>query len=338
MEKRNITIKDIASELNISIATVSRALSGHPDISKKTKALVLETANSMGYHPNLMASGLIKRKSRTIGVIVPTINRQFWSNTISGIEKTAHEAGYKVMICQSNEQFEREKENIELLANSMVDGLLIAVSKETTGSSHIQHVLDRGIHVLMFERVIEELPVSGVLTDDFEGAFEITEHLLSGGCRRIAHITGPGTLKVCHRRTEGYAAALQKYGVEFDETLVMESDFTHDAARKATSKLFDLPKPPDAIFAFADIMAIGVLLEIKEMGLSVPADVAVAGFGNDDVSALVHPSLTTMSQPSFEIGQKSAARLIKELSEEGTSGRKLEIIKPELIARDSTRH
>lgn len=338
MGKRNITIKDIASRLNVSIATVSRALSGHPDISKKTKALIQQTAVSMGYHPNLMASGLIKRKSRTIGVIVPTINRQFWSNTISGIEKTAHEAGYKVMICQSSEQFEREKENIELLANSMVDGLLIAVSKETTGSGHIQHVLDRGIHVLMFERVIEDLPVSGVLTDDFEGAFQITEHLLRGGCRRIAHITGPGTLRVCHRRMEGYAAALQKYGVAFDETLVMESDFTHEAARKATRKLYKLPKPPDAVFGFADIIAIGVLLEVKEMGLKVPHDVAIAGFGNDDVSALVHPSLTTMSQPSFEIGRKSAGLLIDELSDEGSSPRKLEVIKPELIIRDSTKH
>lgn len=338
MEKRNITIKDIASKLNVSIATVSRALSGHPDISEKTKSLIIETSRSMGYHPNLMASGLIKRKSRTIGVIVPTINRQFWSNTISGIEKIAHEAGYKVMICQSNEQFEREKENIELLANSMVDGLLMAASKETTDFQHIQHVLDRGIHVLMFERVIEELPVSAVLTDDFQGAFQITEHLLNGGCRRIAHITGPGTLKVCHRRMEGYAAALKKHGVVFDETLVMESDFTHEAAREATRKLYDLPQPPDAIFGFADIMAIGVLLEVKEMGLRVPEDVAIAGFGNDDVSALVHPSLTTMSQPSFEIGRKSATLLIEELSGEGPSVKKLEVIKPQLIIRDSTKH
>src|SRR3546814_889200 len=187
MGKRNITIKDIAIELNVSVATVSRALSGHPDISKKTKSLIVEAAERMGYHPNLLASGLIKRKSKTIGVVVPTINRQFWSNTISGIEKTAHEAGYKVMICQSDEQFSREKENIELLANSMVDGLLIAVSKETDCSDHILQVIERDIPLLMFERVIEELPVSGVRTDDLEGGFELTEHLIRGGSRSEEH-------------------------------------------------------------------------------------------------------------------------------------------------------
>src|SRR5690606_14210315 len=143
-------------------------------------------------------SGLIKRKSKTIGVVVPTISRQFWSNTISGIEKTAREAGYKVMICQSDEQFEREKENIQLLPNSMVDGMLIAVSKETSCSKHIEELLNRGIPILMFERVMEALPVSYVSTDDYAGGFELTEHLINNGCRRIAHLTGPQTLRVCH--------------------------------------------------------------------------------------------------------------------------------------------
>lgn len=338
MEKKNITIKDIASVLNVSVATVSRALSGHPDISDRTKSLVLETARSMGYHPNLMASGLIKRKSRTIGVVVPTINRQFWSNTISGIEKAAYEAGYKVMICQSSEQYEREKENVELLANSMVDGMLIALSKETTSYDHIQHVIERGIHVLMFERAVEGFPVSQVLTDDFTGGFEATEHLIDTGCRRIAHITGPESLTVCRQRLEGYRAALRKHGLEFDGELVIRSDFTHEASRAATRQFFGLRKPPDAIFGFADIIAIGALLELKAMNLSIPGQVSVAGFGNDDVSALVHPSLTTMAQPSFEIGRKSACMLIEELTGEEDLAKKTEIIRPRLIVRESTKH
>jgi len=337
MGKRNITIKDIANELNVSVATVSRALSGHPDISEKTKLLIVETARRMDYHPNLMASGLIKKKSKTIGVIVPTINRQFWSNTISGIEKTAHQAGYKVMICQSDEQYSRERENIELLANSMVDGLLIAISKQTEHSDHIQRVITRNIPVLMFERVIDELPVSRVFTDDFNGAFQLVEHLIHGGCRRIAHITGPDTLKVCCRRLEGYRKALEKHGLPYREELIKIADFNHDAARRATVELLELPEPPDAIFGFADIIAIGAILELKERGYSIPGQISVAGFGNDEVSALIEPSLTTMAQPSFVIGQKSAAMLIDELTAEHPQTRKTEIIKPELIARASTR-
>lgn len=362
MERKRVTIKDIAGKLHVSAATVSRALSDHPDISEQTKSLILETARDMGYHPNLLASGLIKRKTRTIGVIVPTINRPFWSNTISGIEKAAHQAGYKVMICQSNEQFEREKENIELLANSMVDGLLIAISKETTGSAHIEEVLDRGIPVLMFERVIDELPVSKVRTDDYAGALELTEHLIKNGYRRIAHMTGPSTLRVCELRVQGYKAALEQYGIPFDPGLVLESDFTREAAQAATRKLYArvsrdsptadsrapvygssvLPQgvtgslPPDAIFCFADIIAIGVMLEIKAMGLKIPEEVAIAGFGNDDVTALTYPSLTTMQQSSFDIGRRSAEILIEELSNPGAVLQETEIIKPGLIVRAST--
>lgn len=336
--KKPITIKDLAKSLNISVATVSRALRNSSEINEETKQAVLKLAKEMDYHPNLLARGLSSKKSKILGVVVPTINRQFWSNSISGIENIAYQDGYKVMIFQSTESYPKEVEIVETLANSRVDGILIAFSKETNDYDHIQQVMDRGIPVLLFERVCDSLKTSKVVTDDFFGAKKITQHLISRRKKQIAYLGGPMSLGVCKDRFLGFQSVMSDAGLSILKEHVLEmEEFTFENAKNGVYQLWNTKNRPDAIFCFADILAIGALDACKELGIKVPEQLAIAGFGNDDTSRFVSPSITTMSQPSFEIGQMAAKLILEEINagNENTIFRK-EVIQPTLIIRQST--
>lgn len=336
--KKPITIKDLAKSLNISVATVSRALRNSSEINEETKLAVLRLAKEMDYHPNLLARGLSSKKSKILGVVVPTINRQFWSNSISGIENIAYQDGYKVMIFQSAESYQKEVEIVEILANSRVDGILIAFSKETNDYGHIQQVIDRGIPVLLFERVCDMLETSKVVTDDFFGAKKITQHLISRGKKHIAYLGGPMSLAVCKDRFLGFQSAIIEAGLSISAEHILEKEeFTFENAKNGVYQLWNSKNKPDAIFCFADILAIGAMDACKELGIKVPEQLAVAGFGNDDTSRFVSPSITTMSQPSFEIGQLAAKLILEEIAtgNEHTIYRK-EVIQPTLVIREST--
>ena len=336
--KKPITIKDIAKSLNISVATVSRALRDSSEISKETKKAVLQLAKEMDYHPNLLARGLINKKSKIIGVVVPTINRQFWANSISGIENAAFEDDYKVMIFQSSESYKKEVEIVETLANSRVDGILIAFSKETNDFDHIRHVMERGIPVVLFERVSDTLQVSKIVTDDFLGAKRVTQHLISRGKKKIAYLGGPLTLGVCRDRYLGFESALKESEIQVSPEHIIETDeFTFENAKKAIHQLWSNPSKPDAVFCFADVLAIGALDACKELGIKVPQQLAITGFGNDDTGRFINPTLTTMAQPSFEMGQLAAKLILKEINATAELPLpKLEIIQPTLIVREST--
>ncbi|SFB60874.1 LacI family DNA-binding transcriptional regulator [Algoriphagus aquimarinus] len=338
MSKKVTTIKDIAERLSISIATVSRALRGSSDIKRETKLAVMEMAKEMDYHPNLLASSLSSKKSKILGVVVPTINRQFWSNSISGIENVAYDKGYKVMIFQSAESFQKEVEIVETLANSRVDGILLALSKETNTYNHIQSIMNRGIPVLLFERVCSEINSSKVITDDFNGSKEVVQHLIDRGKRKIAYLSGPMSLGVCEDRLNGFKEAHKDNDLHFDQNLILEiSDFTFEAAENALIKLWEMEDKPDALFCFADILAIGALKASKKLGIRVPEDLAIAGFGNDDICRFVTPSLTTMSQPSFEMGQLAANLILEEINSEDEEHQPHHrTIKPVLVIREST--
>lgn len=336
--KKPITIKDLAKSLNISVATVSRALRNSSEINEETKQAVLKLAKEMDYHPNLLARGLSSKKSKILGVVVPTINRQFWSNSISGIENIAYQDGYNVMIFQSTESYIKEVEIVETLANSRVDGILIAFSKETNDFDHIQQVMDRGIPVLLFERVCDSLETSKVVTDDFFGAKKITEHLIGRGKKQIAYLGGPMSLGVCKDRFLGFQSAMSDAGLSILKEHVLEmEEFTFENAKNGVYQLWNTNNKPDAIFCFADILAIGALDACKGLGIKVPEQLAIAGFGNDDTSRFVSPSITTMSQPSFEIGQMAAKLILEEINtgNDHTLFRK-EVIQPSLIIREST--
>ena len=334
MRAKPTTLQDIARATGVSRATVSRALNDHPDISDATKQKVSEAAQRMGYHANLLARGLSQQQTHVIGVVVPTIHRPFWANTISGIEAIAYQAGYRVMICQSDEQYKREVETVGALVNSMVDGLIVAFAQETQDFRHIQTVVDQGVPLLMLERVNSQLSLPRVVTDDFAGALLLTEHLVQIGYQRIAHISGPSRLEVCQERRRGYQTALARHQQKTLPGWVVESAFNRQSAAEAFRKLMALPHPPDAVFCFADIMATGALLAAQEMHLNVPDTVAIAGFGNDDLSQFI--GLTTVSQPSFAMGQQAARLLLQEISQQEKASIQTTTFTGELIVRAST--
>ena len=336
--KKPITIKDIAEKLNVSVATVSRAMRNSQEIKKETKQAVLKMAKEMDYHPNLLASSLSSKKSKIIGVVVPTINRYFWSNSIAGIENIAYKEGYKVMIFQSGESLEKEEAIVETLANSRADGIIIAFSKETHTFDHIQHVIDREIPVVLFERTCETIDTSIVKTDDVSGAKEMTNHFISRGKKHIAYIGGPLALGVCRDRHKGFLAALEQANMQVNQDHVINlRDFTFELAGEALQTLWMQDLKPDAVFCFADILAIGALHKAQKMGIKVPEQLAIAGFGNDITGRFITPSITTMSQPSFEMGELAAQIILEEieLSEE-PSPKRTEIMKPQIIIREST--
>ncbi|WP_035806488.1 LacI family DNA-binding transcriptional regulator [Lunatimonas lonarensis] len=336
--KKPITIKDIAERLKVSVATVSRALRGSTEIKPETKEAVLKMAKDLDYHPNLLASSLSSKRSKIIGVVVPTINRFFWSNSISGIENIAYKENYKVMIFQSGESYKKELEIVETLANSRVDGIIIAFSKETTNYDHIESVMNRGIPVTLFERVTESIKTCKIVTDDFAGAKEITEHLLARNRRRIVHIGGPRSLEVCRERLAGYRAALREQGIAPDPNMEIElSEFSFDTGGETIERLWRRLEKPDALFCFADIIAIGALHAAHNLGISVPEELAIAGFGDDITSKFIRPALTTMAQPSFEMGQTAAKMLLHSILEnEVQEDCDCISVKPTLMVRDST--
>jgi LacI family transcriptional regulator len=336
--KKPITIKDIAEKLNVSVATVSRAMRNSSEIKKETKLAVLEMAKELDYHPNLVASSLSSKKSNIIGVVVPTINRYFWSNSIAGIENIAYNKGYKVMIFQSGESYEKEVAIVETLANSRVDGIIIAFSKETETFDHIQHILDREIPVVLFERTCGTIRTSMIKTDDINGTKEIVNHLIMRGKKHIAYIGGPLTLGVCRERYEGFRIAHEEAGLKVNENLVVElEDFNFKLAGKALGNLWKQNLKPDAIFCFADILAIGALHKAQKLGIKVPGELAIAGFGNDITGKYITPSITTMSQPSFEMGEMAARIILKtvESDDKPVINQEKKIL-PTLLVREST--
>lgn len=336
--KKPTTIKDIAEKLQVSIATVSRALRNSSEIKKETKDAVLAIAKSMDYHPNLLASSLSSKKTKIIGVVVPTINRYFWSNSISGIENMAYQEGYKVMIFQSGESYEKEVEIMETLANSKVDGIIISFSKETWTFDHVQHVIDREVPVVLYERACANLGTSKIKTDDENGAFTLTNHLIEKGRKNIAYIGGPLALGVCQDRLKGYQKALDAAGLHVKQHLIITlEDFTFDLAGEALKQLWANADKPDGLICFADILAIGAMHAAHQLGIQVPEQLSIAGFGNDETSRFISPAITTMAQPSFEMGEMAARVLLEEIACSGEAHEKRhEIIKSRLIIREST--
>jgi LacI family transcriptional regulator/LacI family repressor for deo operon, udp, cdd, tsx, nupC, and nupG len=306
MKKHQVTIIDIARELNISKSTVSRALHGHQDINGQTKKKILELACKLDYQPNLLATSLVMSKSYTVGMLVPEFLTPFFPSVIMGAQEVMSKAGYNVMICQSNESYEMEVANTKALLASRVDGILASVTRETRNFDHFQALHRKGIPVVFFNRVCDELDVSKVVVDDYEGAFLAVEHLIATGRRRIAHLAGPNTLLISRNRLKGYMDALQKYGLPVDEELIIHYDLTPEKATIYIKHLLDLPSPPDALFAINDPTAIAAMLVIKDKGLRIPQDIAVVGFSNDPSSALIEPGLTTVAQPVFDIGREAA--------------------------------
>lgn len=314
MKFNQVTIKDIARELGISPSTVSRALKDHPDISAETKKAVNELAERLNYQPNIVALSLRQKKTNTIGVIIPEIVNTFFSTVISGIEDVAYEAGYNVILAQSNESYQREVTDMKALFNSRVDGMLLSLSRETTNFDHIESIISKGVPIVLYDRFYNNPHLSKVIVDDYVGAKEAVLHLIEQGCKRIAHLEGAPNLIISKDRLRGYQDALSESNLEIREnyTVVCPNN-SFEEGQRAAQKLLALSVPPDAIFATNDPMAMGAILAIKEKGLSIPDDVAVVGFSNYFFAQITDPSLTSVDQPGFEMGQEAARLLIRQI-------------------------
>ncbi len=332
---KKVTIKDIARELGTTNSTVSRALNNHSAISEKKRKLIVDKAKEMGYEPNIHARNLRQGGSNVIGLIVPQINRVFFSNVIHGIETVARQNGFSVIICQSNEEAAIEEENIKTLLGNNVAGIIMSLSKETESPGYHREIADRNIPFVMFDRVFTDMDTNRVLNDNFQGAYAVTEHLINQGYSKIVHFTGPSNINIYHDRTEGFKKAMEDNGLTVKGEQLKENVITKDAGFLETENLLKSAAEVDAIFSASDFSALGAMLCLQDRQVSVPGEIGVAGFSNEPFTELV--KLTTVEQHSSEIGI-SAARLLFEGIDHGGNGKmnKEVIIKPELIIRSST--
>ena len=337
MKSHQVTIKDIAKVLGISVSTVSRALKDHPDISEETKKQINELAHKLNYKPNALALSLRSNKTNTIGVIVPEVVHHFFSSVISGIEDVAYDNGYNVLMCQSNESYEREVINAHALSSNRVDGVLISVSKTTLDFDHLRNFINQNIPMVFFDRICPEIITDRVIFNDEAGGFMATEHLIKMGCRKIAHFAAPQNLLIGQGRFAGYQRALRQYMIPYDNCLVLHCDTREDCLELAPG-FFSQNPDVDGIFAVNDSTAIATIQQIQRLGKSVPDDIAVIGFGDGPNALIAYPSLTTVEQKGYEMGKESITLLIHKIENETAADSfQTKVLTPSLIERDSTR-
>lgn len=309
-----ITIKDIAKALGLSTSTVSRAMRGSYEINTETRKLVLEYAERLNYRPNPIALSLKEKRSRSIGIVVCEIANNFFSQVINGIESVAYKKGYYVIISQSHESFEREVANTQYLASRSVDGLLISLSTETTDLSHLNKLHDRGLPIVFFDRAPEDTTTHKVIANNFNGAYQATEHLIQAGFRRIAHLTISPNLSITKERLAGYMAALADHHLPFDKSLVKYCKYgglIDGETEEAVDGLLGLKKKPDAIVAASDKLSTGCLAVLARRKVRIPEDMGIVGFTNSLLTDIFHPALTSVRQPAFEMGQAAMEMLIQ---------------------------
>ncbi|MFM1877271.1 MAG: hypothetical protein RLZZ241_137 [Bacteroidota bacterium] len=347
---KKTTIYDIAKELNITAATVSRALNNNPKISKATRDLVMNAANRMHYEQNKLAQALKSGKSFNVGVIVPRIDSNFFASVIRGIEEELYPQGYHVIICQTHDNKTLELANVNSLLNAQVDGILMSVSNANNAEiikpsaqgdlkedEIFENLLKKNVPLIFFDRKKELHGVSSVVIDDYKGAYEATQHLIDQGKSRIAHLSNNQAIQIFKNRFLGYKQALIDNGLKFDEQLVVECLSNVQDGRKAAQKLLELKQRPDAIFSVSDFSALGAIKEILDHDLKIPGDISVAGFSNEPFTHLIEPSITTVDQFPSEMGRIAAQVFLEEVNSDGVQkAEKHVVLKPELVVRNSS--
>jgi LacI family transcriptional regulator len=332
----SVNIKKLAQLLNLSIATVSKALRDSYDISQETKDKVMALAKELNYQPNPHASFLRKQSSKTIAVIIPEIANNYFTLAINGIESVAHEKGYHVIIYLSHEDYDREVAFTRHLQSGRADGVLISVASTTDNYAHLQELQDKGLPIVFFDRVAEDFNTVKVTTDDYESAYLATKHLIEQGCKRIAHLAISTSISIGNKRAKGYLQALQDYGVMSDESFLIECINDPVLDTELIKDLFVHIKP-DGIFAAVERYAITTYELCEELGLNIPKDVKVISFSNLQTASLLNPSLSTITQPAFDIGREAAAMLLKKLDKKSFQLPDENIvIQSKLIPRKST--
>ncbi|HEU5054645.1 MAG TPA: LacI family DNA-binding transcriptional regulator [Hanamia sp.] len=334
---KEVTIYDLASALNISIATVSRALKDDPVVSKQTKKKIFDLAEQMGYRTNHFARNLRNNQTNTIGVIVHELKSNFITSVLAGIEKVTAEAGYDLIIAHSSENFTKEIANAKNLFNKRVDGLIASLSFETTNLDHFKAFKNKGVPVIFFDRVEETGTDTVVVIDNYKCGYDATQHLIEQGCRKIVNITSNPKRNVYANRCKGYQDALLDNGIPFDQNLVIINDLSEKGAIESAKQLLKMKPLPDGAFITNDFVAAVCMRTFKENGLKIPEDIAIVGFNNDAISTLVEPALTTINYPGIHIGEAAAHNLINHLKGIGNiENTHTIIIRSNLVIRKSS--
>ena len=323
-----VTLKKMADLLGISITTVSKALKDYPDVSPKTKKAVLDLAEQLHFSPNSFAVNLRTKHSNTIGLIIPEVVHHFFSNVIRGVIEEAEKHGYMVIILQSNESLELEKKQVELLFNKRVDGIIMSLSNDTNNDNHLKSILNRGIPFVQFDKISKLIQSSKVIINDQKAAMEAVQHLIDVGCKKIAHIRGPENPQNAIDRFIGYKKALEKNGIVFDSKLVYTCEtVTYEEGYDFAKQIIDDHPDVDGIFSITDLVAVGVLSYLNEQKVDVPGKIALVGFSNWFITEVISPKLSTIDQPSYEMGVASFTLLLEEI----LSNKESKPFKPRLI-------
>jgi LacI family transcriptional regulator len=338
------TLKQIAQQLRISVSTVSKALKDYPDVSKKTKNLVLELAKTLDYRPNTFAVNLKNKESKTIGLIIPEIVHHFFSSVIKGIVSQAEKNGYLVIILQSNESYELEKKQIDLLLSQRVDGILISMANSTADYKHLNEVIAQDKPLVMFDKIAKLVRCSKVIIDDKKAAYDATQHLIDTGCKKIAHFRGPFLPQNAIDRFLGYKKALLDNHIPFDPTLVYHCECDDKSFEEGIFNVQQLLKDHedvDGIFITNDLIAIGAITELNRQNVKIPDTIAIVGFSNWQMSEVVSPSLTTIDQPGYLMGTTAFKQLYKEIKDRKENKPILFeeiILQTDLVQRGSTKN
>ncbi len=336
-----ITLKDIAEILGVSVTTVSKALKDYPDVSKKTKRLVKETAQTLNYKPNAFAVNLRTSESKTIGIIIPEVVHHFFSSVLKGIIAQAEKKGYLVIILQSNESFELEKKQIDLLLSKRVDGILISLANSTIHFDHINDIINSDTPLVLFDKIAKVVQCSKVIINDRKAAYTATTHLITSGCKKIAHFRGPLLPQNSIDRFLGYKNALLDHGMTYDPSLVyILNDMSFEEGVQFAKKLLKDHNDVDGIFINTDLVAIGAISEFNNQGIDIPNDISIVGFSNWFMSSVISPTLTTIDQPGYKMGKVAFKLLYKEIKQKKQKTPvtfKTVELPTELIIRDSSK-
>lgn len=341
MKFEAVTIKDIAKALGLSTSTVSRALRDSYEISPETKKLVLEYAEKINYHPNPIALSLKERRSRSIGVIVSEIANSFFSQSIDGIESIAYKNGYNVIISQSRESFEREVINLHYLTSRSIDGMIVSVAAETKDFSNFKELIERGMPIVFFDRIVTEINTHKVIIDNYRGAYDATCHLIENGYKQIATIANNEVLSITKDRIAGYKAALADHGITEKDSFIRycaHGGLILSEIEQVVSDLVNQKTRPDAILALGDKLTTSTLRILKAANLKVPDDIGLIGFSNSDMTELIEPPLSIIKQPAFEMGEMATDLLLQLIeSKRPITEFETKMLAPQLIIRESAK-
>ncbi len=335
-----VTIYDLAKKLNLATSTISRALNGHQSISKKTIDRVKKTAKEMGYRPNNLAASLRNNKTKTIGVLIPTIAQPFLSSLISGIEITAQEWGYNVVIMQSHDSHKEEMNLTQSLYSSRVSGVICCLAMETPNTQHFKIFTDNNIPLVFVDRVPKHVDTYRVMIDNYAAGYKATKHLISEGCMRIAHITRDHEFgNIYSERQKGYIDALKEFNLPIEKELILSlKSVSYEETETATNKLLSSKNPPDGIFAAGDMLAISAIQCAKKRGVRIPEALAVIGFNDDPNSRIIEPNLSTISHPAEKMGQAAAEIILKNLEQSIKEDiKEITFLNTEVIIRESSK-